>query len=92
MKRTVSFLVALAVVGLSVPGFADPPGKFKGGIKDVLTSPLQISDSVRTETKHAKFLPFAIVGGLLKGTFYMAKQVVDGTLNVVTSPLDVFHK
>jgi len=92
MKRTVSAFVAVAVIALSVPCFADTAQKFQGGIKDVLTSPLQVSDNVKSETDHAKFLPFAFVGGLLKGSFYMAKQIVTGTLDVVTSPLDMIHK
>jgi hypothetical protein len=92
MKRLVSILIAVAVIGLSVPSFADTADKFKGGIKDVFTSPLQVSDNVKAETTNAKFLPFALVGGLLKGTFYMAKQIVTGTVSVVTSPLDMIHK
>ncbi|MDE2230437.1 MAG: hypothetical protein KGJ95_00020 [Candidatus Omnitrophica bacterium] len=93
MKRMVSFLIALAVVwGLSVPSFADTVSKFQGGVKDVIMSPLQISGNVKTETKDAKFLPFALVGGVLKGTFYMAKQIVDGSLDMVTSPLDMIRK
>ena len=92
MKRILSVVIALAVVVLSVPCFADPVQKAQSGIKDVIMSPLQVSDSVKAETTNAKFLPFALVGGLLKGTFYMAKQIVTGTLDVVTSPLDMIHK
>ena len=92
MKRMVSILIALAVVALSVPCFADTVAKFQGGVKDVILSPLQVSDSVKAETTNAKFLPFALAGGFLKGTFYMAKQIVTGTLDVVTSPLDMIHK
>jgi len=93
MKRMVSILIALAVVALSTcPSFADTMQKFQGGVKDVILSPLQVSDSVKAETTNAKFLPFALAGGLMKGSFYMAKQIVTGTLNVVTSPLDMIHK
>ena len=91
MKRMVSVVVALAVIALSVPCFADTAMKFKNGVKDVMMSPLQVSDSVKAETTNAKFLPFALAGGLLKGTFYMAKHIVTGTLDVVTSPLDMMH-
>jgi hypothetical protein len=90
MKRTISLLIALAVI--STPCFADTITKFRGGIKDVVMSPLQVSDSVKTETTNAKFLPFALAGGLVKGSFYMAKQIVTGSLDVVTSPLDMIHK
>ena len=92
MKRIVSVFIALAVVSLSSLSFADTVAKMQGGVKDVLMSPMQISDNVKAETTNAKFLPFALVGGVLKGTFYMAKQIVTGTLDVVTSPLDMIHK
>jgi hypothetical protein len=92
MKRIVSILIALAVVALSVPCFADPVGKFQGGLKDVVLSPLVVSDNVKTETTNAKFLPFALTGGFLKGCFYMAKQIVTGSYAMVTSPIDMMHK
>jgi len=92
MKRMVSLFIALAVMSQAAVSLAGTAGKFQGGFKDVMMAPLQISNNVKTETTHAKFLPFALVGGLLKGSFYMAKQVVTGTLNMVTSPLDSIHK
>ena len=92
MKFKVPVLVILVVATLSLPCFADTSSKFKNGIKDVFMSPLQVSDNVKTETTNAKFLPFALAGGFLKGTFYMAKQIVTGTVAVVTSPLDMIHK
>jgi len=92
MKRIISVLIALAVVSLSSPSFADTMQKFQGGVRDVMMSPLQVSDSVKSETANAKFLPFALAGGFLKGSFYMAKQIVTGTLDIVTSPLDMIHK
>ena len=92
MKRMVSILIALSVVALSVPSFADPITKIQGGIKDVVMSPLQVSDNVKEETTNAKFLPFALAGGMLKGSFYMVKQIVTGTLDIVTSPLDLVRK
>jgi len=92
MNRKITFFLALVIVALSLPSFADTGSKFQGGIKDVILSPLQISSNVKQETTNAKFLPFALAGGLLKGTFYMAKKIVTGTLDVVTSPLDMIHK
>jgi hypothetical protein len=92
MKRILSVLIAVAVVGLSVPCFADTVSKFQGGVRDVMMSPLQVSDNVKTETTNAKFLPFALVGGFMKGSFYMAKQIVTGTYAMVTSPIDMINK
>jgi hypothetical protein len=92
MKRMVSFFIALALIAWVTVSFAGTAEKFKGGFKDVIMAPLQVSNNVKTETTNAKFLPFALAGGLLKGGFYMAKQIVTGTLNMVTSPLDSIHK
>jgi hypothetical protein len=86
MKRLVCVLIAIVAVTFSVPCFANTASKFKGGVKEVMLSPLQVSENVKAETTFAKFLPFAFVGGFLKGTFYMVKHIVTGTLNVVTSP------
>ncbi len=92
MKRILSFALAITVIALCTPSFADSISKIKGGVRDIMMSPLQVSDNVKTETTHAKFLPFALAGGLLKGGFYMAKQIVTGSLDVVTSPLDMIHR
>ncbi len=92
LKRTVSLLIALVVIAWSIPSFAGPVGKFQGGLKDVMLSPLEVSDNVKTETTNAKFLPFALAGGFLKGSFYMVKQIVTGTLEIATSPLEMVHK
>ena len=74
---------------MATPSFAGSVvEKFKGGLKDVITSPEQVYDNLQAETKGAKFFPFAFIGGLAKGVFYMGKQIVTGTLDVVTSPLE----
>ena len=92
MKRLASFIITATLLTSSIPCFADTSQKFQGGVRDVVMSPLIIGDNVKAETANAKFFPFALVGGLLKGSFYMAKQIVTGTLNVVTSPLEMIHK
>ena len=92
MKLITSTFAVLLTVISSISCFADTASKFQGGIKDVMLAPLQVSDNVKAETANAKFLPFALVGGILKGSFYMSKQIVTGTLNVVTSPLEMMHK
>ncbi|MBI4310003.1 MAG: hypothetical protein HY591_06695 [Candidatus Omnitrophica bacterium] len=91
MKRTLSLLTILAVlVVFTTPAFAypKPVEKLKKGTMAVITSPLEIKDHAMSETKDAKFLPFALAGGLLKGTFYMAKKMVHGGLDIVTFPID----
>ena len=92
MKHAVSLLIALTLITWALPSFAGTGHKFKGGLKNVIMAPLQVSDNVKTETTNAKFLPFALTGGFLKGSFYMVKQIVTGTLDMVTSPLDSIHQ
>ena len=92
MKRVIALFTVGALIGLSSFSYADAGAKFQAGVKDVIMAPLQLSDNVRSETTGAKFLPFALVGGVLKGSFYMAKKIVTGTLDAVTSPLDLIRK
>jgi hypothetical protein len=87
-----SMLIVLAMLSLSAPGFADTSGRFQSGFKRVMTSPFQVSDNVRTEGNNAKFLPFGLTGGFLKGCFYMAKEIISGTMEMATSPMDSLHK
>ena len=91
MKRMLSLFTVLAVLlVVSVPSFAmsKPAEKLKSGATEVVMSPMQVNDNVIAETKHAKFLPFAAMGGLLKGGFYMGKAIVHGTIDVLTFPID----
>ena len=92
MKCVACAFIVFVLLALSMPCFADTAQKFQGGIKDVILSPLVVSNNVKAETANAKFLPFALAGGFLKGTFYMAKQIITGALDVVTSPLEMMHK
>lgn len=87
MKRMLSFFTVLAVVVMfAAPSFASMD-RLKSGAKEVVRSPLQVSDHIMAETKDAKFLPFALAGGLLKGAFYMGKDMIHGSYYVITSPV-----
>ncbi len=91
MKRTFSFLIAVAVlVVFTTPSFAfpRPVEKLKDGVITVVKSPLEIKDHAMSEAKDGSFLPFTLPAGLLKGSFYMAKKMVDGGLDIVTFPID----
>lgn len=90
MKNTLSlFIMAAILVVFSTPSFAmpKPVEKLKDGVTTVVTSPLEIKDHVMSETKDTRVLPLSLTGGLLKGTFYMAKKAVGGALDIVTFPL-----
>jgi hypothetical protein len=93
MKRLILSLTVLVFVASTTACFAHPGlDRVTGGLKDIVTSPLNISDNVQTEAKSAKFMPFGIVGGATKGTFYMGKQILDGTYTVVSTPYEMIKK
>ena len=91
MKRTLSFMIATVVlVAFSTPSFAypRPVEKLKDGVTAVIKSPLEVKDYTMAEAKDGSFLPFSLPGGLLKGSFYMAKKMVGGVLDIATFPID----
>ena len=55
MKRLISVFMAVTVLALSVPCFADPVGKFQGGVRDVMMSPLQVSDNVNVNVNTTQY-------------------------------------
>ncbi len=81
-------MVCAVVVAFSTPVGATPMEKLKKGFTDIIKSPLEIVDHTKAEAKEAKFVPFGVIGGLLKGTFYMGKKVVGGVIDVVTFPIE----
>ena len=63
--------------------------KIKKGLQDIFTSPLEIKDAVITESKNTKIVPLGAVGGLLKGTVLMVKDIGTGFVEILTAPLDI---
>lgn len=91
MKRTLSLLTALIVlVAFSTTSFAypRPVEKLKDGITTVVKAPLEVKDHAMAEAKAGSFLPISLPAGILKGVFYMGKQVVSGALDIATFPID----
>lgn len=90
MKKLIAVVCMMALVGVfAVPAFADAGvEKLKGGFEQIIKSPVQISDSVQEEYESAEFKPFGVLGGTLKGLFLTAKELVSGTVDVVTFPFD----
>ena len=89
MKRLTVILLAMLVMAWSVPSYANTSERFRGGFKRVVTAPFQVSDNMRTEGANAKFLPFGLTGGFLKGCFYMIKELISGTVDMAASPVDM---
>ena len=94
MKRLSLLMIAMVVlVAFTVPSFANMvTDKASGGAKQILNSGNEIYGTIETETKAAKFAPFGFAGGSLKSVFYVVKNIVAGTVNILTSPLEALKK
>ena len=87
MKRGLSLVGVFALVlSWSIPLLAapDPIGKIKGGVMDILSSPMDLKDDTVNEVKGAHFKPLGLVGGLLKGSAHMVKKSVSGAVDIAT--------
>jgi len=62
--------------------------KIKEGLMIMAKSPQPLIESVKDEYNSAKFKPFGIFGGFLKGTFYSAKEFSTGLLRILTFNMD----
>ena len=89
MKKFLSLLIiAMFVMAMAASVYADAGEKLKGGAEKFFKSPLQVKDHVEAEYKAADFKPFGVIGGGLKGLFYMGKDMVTGLWDVLTFPID----
>ena len=88
MKRTFLLLIALMFTSTMVFAMPKVVEKAKDGVMTVVKSPLHVHDSLMSETKSAKFMPFGLVGGLLKGTADMGIDIIKGTYTVLRAPID----
>ena len=88
MKRALATAMVFAfVLSFSTPAaFAlpEPILKLKNGFMDILTSPLEIKKNAVDEVKASHYNPLSLVGGVLKGSFYMVKKSVMGAKDIVT--------
>lgn len=90
MKRTLAIAVVFAFVLSCTPlAFAlpEPIYKLKTGFMGVVTSPLEIKNSVVDEVKASHYNPLGLVGGILKGTCGMVKKSIMGVKDIVTFPM-----
>lgn len=85
MKKFLSILLVVAIAAcVTAPVYASMGEKFQGGIKTAFKSPLQVKDGVVEGWNDAKFKPIGAAGGLLKGLFYMGKDLVTGLFDAAT--------
>ena len=61
--------------------------KLKGGVEQVIKSPLEVPHYTMDEYKSANFKPFGLLGGMIKGAAHMVKKGVSGALDIATFPL-----
>ena len=89
MKKLVMLLMVLFfLVGTTaVYALPEPINKLKGGVEQVLKSPLEVPNHTMDEYKAANFKPFGLLGGMIKGAAYMVKKGVSGALDIATFPL-----
>lgn len=86
-------LIVVFTMAITAPVYAEgwddtSREKFKTGVKTIAKSPLQISKSISEEYDVAKFKPFGIAVGLLKGLFYFVKDIGSGLVDVLTFNVD----
>jgi len=92
MKRILSLTLALTfLVGTSLT-IACPVKEVNKGLKTILTSPSELTDNIKSEVNSTDFIPIGLVGGALKGTFYMGKQMVDGVWRILVVPYHIIRK
>ena len=90
MKKSFTFfLAAVFCVMFASASYAAGMEKLKGGVSELVKSPLQLKDSIVNECNAAKFKPFGVMGGALKGVFYTGKEAVKGLVDIVTFPVDI---
>ena len=61
----------------------------KDGIGAIVKSPQPMAESLKEEFNKAEFKPFGIIGGFLKGGYYMGKEIGTGVLRILTFNLGV---
>ena len=90
MKGTISVIVVGAVLfSCAAPVYALPESinKLKGGVVGIVSAPLELYNHSAAEVKSARFKPFGLMGGLLKGAAYTIKKIGSGAVDVVTFPI-----
>ena len=92
MKRIFSFIAALTFLfSTTAPLFAALPRsieKITHGVKDVVTSPMELIDHTKKEVDSSKYKALGLISGLVKSPFHMVKKAGKGIMDVATFPID----
>ncbi len=90
MKRILAvFIIVVLSLAFVSSSYAAGGEKLKGGVEKLVKSPLQLKDDVVNEYNAAKFKPFGVIGGLLKGVFDTGKEAIGGLVDILTFPVDI---
>ena len=96
MKRTVALAMVFAfVLTFTTPVLAlssKPMDKAYHGVEKIVKAPKHLVNDPIDEYKAAKFKPFGLMGGIMKGVGYTVVEAVHGAFEVITSPLTLLEK
>jgi len=92
MKKLIGLIiVGFCLLGVVSPSYADYDtykANIKEGLGTMIRSPQPLVDSVKEEYNAAKFKPFGVFGGFIKGSFYSIKELSLGVLQILTFNVD----
>ena len=90
MRKTLSiFLAVMLVMTFAAPIYAAGVDKAKSGAEMLVKSPLQVYDHIKGEYDSTGLNPLGLMGGVLKGMYYMSKDVIHGAVDILTFPVDL---
>lgn len=88
MKKLMIVLIAGIYLAVFPSGVFAHYEEYKNNIKDgaviMATSPKPFIEAMQDEYVAAKFKPFGVAGGLLKGTYNGVKQLLTGAVRILT--------
>ena len=92
MKKIFSLAVALVFFfSMTAPLFAALPRpieKLTNGVKNVITSPMELIDHTKKEVDSSKYKALGLIIGLVKAPFHMVKKAGKGIVDVATFPIE----
>jgi len=89
VKKIISvFAIVMLVFAMAVPVYADMATKFKDGVTQIVTSPMNLVDDIKEEYEAAEFKPLGVFGGMFKGIFNTFKDAGGGLINTFTFFID----
>ena len=91
-KISVMLCVLFLMLSVTTPArayYEEYKQNIKDGIGSIVKSPQPMAESLKEEFNKAEFKPFGIIGGFLKGSYYMGKEIGTGILRILTFNLGV---